>query len=378
MGTMTSQERIDKAINLEEADRVPCAPLVGYYIAAAAGMTPKDVLFDPEKAEKAWEITYKKHGGVFDLSSPGSLFVTHIDVYPNMFSTYYFDWSLPGREREDESIPNLKERAREEPLMRESDYDLLIEEGFYRFFSIKRAGLSDILYPLQAGAHFKKYNKKWREEYKVPTMIDGAINTPFDVLSVLRGSTNFMIDLHKRPDKILAAIEAMQDGMIAAGLEVAKMSGAKTVLIGAARGSADFISPKMFEKFVLPFMIRASHALVEAGYRIHYHFDTDWTPMLEYFRELPPKSGFLHLDERTDIFKAKEVLGDHLCLLGNLKPSLLSFGEPEEIERQTREIIEKCAPGGGLIVSAELPDMETRPENVQAMVDAVLKYGSYA
>lgn len=377
MKTMTSKERIEKAVNLEEADRVPCAPLVGYYIAAAADMTPEDVLFDPEKAEQAWEITYKKHGSAFDLSSPSSFFVTHIDVYPNMFSTYYLDWSLPGRERSADSIPNLKERASEEPVMKESDYDKLIDDGFYRFFSLERAGLSDIFYPMQAGTYYKKYNKKWREEYQVPTLIDGSINTPFDVLSVLRGSTNFMIDLYKRPDKILAAIESMQDGMIAAGLEVAKMSGAETILLGAARGSADFISPKMFEKFVLPFMVRASHALNEAGYRIHYHFDTDWTPMLEYFKEFPAKSGFLHIDERTDIFKAKEVLGNHLCLLGNLKPSLFSFGTPEEVMQQTRAIIEKCAPGGGIILSSELPDMETKPECVQAMVDAVLQYGSY-
>lgn len=378
MAEMTSIERVNKAMNLEEPDRVPCAPLVGYYAAAAAGMTIQEVFYDPDKAEKAWEITYKKHGSAFDMASPINWFPMHLLTYPDMFSTYFVDWSLPGRERGENYIPNLKERAREDPVMRESDYDLIIEHGVYHLFSLRRAGLSEFMHPLQIIPQFNKYNKKWREEYKVPTMIDHGINGPFDVLSVLRGSTNFMIDLHKRPEKVQAAIEAMQDGLIAGHIDICKRKKAVTTILGAARGSADFISPKMFEKLVLPFLVRASHALVEAGFRVQYHFDTNWTPMLEYFKELPPKSGFLHLDERTDIFKAKEILGDHLCLLGNLKPSLFSFGTPQEVERQTREIIEKCAPGGGLIISAEFPDLETKPELVQAMVDATLKYGVYA
>ncbi len=378
MAEMTSEERINKAQNLEEADRVPCAPMLSYYMAVAAGMTVSDIFYDLDKAEKAWEITYEKHGRVFDMCSYGPLISSHLDIMPDMFSTFYFDWALPGRERGSNMIPNLKERASDDPLMTEDDYDVLIEEGFHGFFSFRRAGLSDFLEFLKIPGYLDKFRVKWVVEKKVPSIIDLGLNGPFDILSVLRGSTNFMIDLHKRPEKIKAAIEAVEEGLIAAALGGAKQNKAKTIIMGAARGSADFISPKQFEELCLPFLVKASNAVVEAGYRLQYHMDTNWTPMLEYFKELPAKSGFLHMDERTDIVKAKEILGDHLCLFGNLKPSLFSFGTPAEVERQTRELIEKCAPGGGFILSAELPDMETKPENVQAMCDALIKYGSYS
>ena len=57
-------------------------------------------------------------------------------------------------------------------------------------------------------------------------------------------------------------------------------------------------------------------------------------------------SGYLHLDERTDILQAKKVLGDHLCLLGNLKPSLFTLGTPAEVEREVKTIIDDCAAVG--------------------------------
>jgi uroporphyrinogen-III decarboxylase len=136
------------------------------------------------------------------------------------------------------------------------------------------------------------------------------------------------------------------------------------------------MSPEMFEKFCLPFLIRAANAAVEAGYRLQYHFDTNWTPMLEYLKELPPKSGYLHLDERTDIFKAKEILGDHLCLFGNLKPSLFVLGTEEEVEREVKSIIDGCADGGGLIISAELT-ADSRFELVDKMVQVTKEYGVY-
>jgi uroporphyrinogen-III decarboxylase len=246
----------------------------------------------------------------------------------------------------------------------------------HRFFSFRRAGLEDLALLMQALPQMAIIAQKWRDQYQVPTMVDGGINTPLMLLSQLRGSTNFMIDLRRRPQKVLEALDALADGLIAAGLALADLTKAQTVILGATRGSADFISPKMAEKFWLPYMVRAAHAAVEAGLRIQYHFDTNWTPMLELFKELPPKSGYLHLDERTDIFQAKKILGDHLCLLGNLKPSLFTLGTEEEVEREVKSIIDGCGAGGGLIISAELT-ADSRFELVDKMIQTTKEYGAY-
>jgi len=373
--SMTAIERIDKHVNLEAPDRVGIAPFGEFYYGSLINMSIEDMLMDPWKADEAFETGFKKHGGV-DMAEVGFLLAMYLSPTPDIFSTFFFDWHLPGRDRDPYDIPNLNERARKAPLMKEEDYDLLLTQGMHSFFTFRRAGLSDLGLLMKMTPELPAIAQKWREQYKVPTMVDGAMNTPFTLLSQLRGSTNFMIDLRRHPKKVLEALEAVADGLTAAGLALAEMTRAQTIILGAVRGSADFISPKMFEKFCLPYMVRAAHAAVEAGLRIQYHFDTNWTPMLEYLKELPPKSGYLHLDERTDIIQAKKVLGDHLCLLGNLKPSLFTLGTEDEVERQVKEIIDGCAAGGGLIISAELT-ADSRYELVDKMIQTTKEYGVY-
>jgi hypothetical protein len=375
MGEMTGIERIDKHVNLEEPDRVGIAPFGEFYYGQFTSMSIEEMLMDPWKADKAFEIGFKRHGGL-DMAEVAFLLAMYMSPTPDIFSTFYFDWHLPGRERAREAIPNLNERAREDPLMKEQDYDLILKHGLHRFFTFRRAGVGDLGLLATVAPQTTEIARKWREQYQVPTMVDAAINTPFTLLSQLRGSTNFMLDLRRRPDQVLEVLDIVCDGVIAAGLALAEMVQAKTVIVGAVRGSADFISPKMFEKFCLPYLVRTAHAAAEAGLRIQYHFDTNWTPMLEYFRELPPKSGYLHLDERTDIIQAKKVLGDHLCLLGNLKPSLFTLGTEAEVEREVKSIIDGCAAGGGLIVSVELT-ADSRFELVDKMIQTTKEYGVY-
>ncbi len=373
--TMTAIERVNKHINLEQPDRVGIAPMGEFYYAQMIDMSIEEMLMDPWRADEAFEFGFKKHGGV-DMAEVAFLLAQYLSPTPDIFSTFYFDWYLPGRERDPYDIPNLNERALENPLMTAEDYDLILKDGLHRFFSFRRAGTADLGLLGVALPQTAQIAHKWRTEYKVPTMIDGGMNTPFTLLSQLRGSTNFMMDLRRYPDKVLEVLDVVCDGLIAAGLGLAEMVQAQTIIIGAVRGSADFISPKMFEKFCLPYLVRCAHAAAAAGLRVQYHFDTNWTPMLEYFKELPPKSGYLHMDERTDIIQAKKILGDHLCLFGNLKPSLFTMGTEEEVEREVKTIIDGCASGGGLIVSAELT-ADSKFELVDKMIQTTKTYGVY-
>lgn len=374
MAEMTAIERVNKHINLEQPDRVGIAPMGEFYYAGLAGMTVAEVLMDPWKADEAFEYGFKKHGG-FDMAEVGFLLAMYLNPIPDMFSTYYLEWYLPGREFPPDTEPNLNERSRENPLMTEKDCDLILKAGFHRFFSFRRAGISDLGLVGAMVPQTAAIARKWWEQYQVPTMIDASMSEPVGWLSRLRGTTNFLLDVRRHPEKMLEVLDMTCDGLIAAALSLAEMVQAKTLILGCL-GSADLWSPKMFEKFQLPFILRAANAAVAAGYRLQYHFDTNWTPMLEYLKELPPKSGFLHLDERTDIVKAKKVLGDHLCLFGNLKPSLFKFGTEEEVEREVKRIIDGCAEGGGLIISAELT-VDSRFELVDKMIQTTKTYGVY-
>jgi hypothetical protein len=74
--------------------------------------------------------------------------------------------------------------------MKVEDYDLLLSKGMHRFFTFRRAGLEDLALLMQALSEMGATAQKWRGQYQVPTMVDGAIGTPLILLSQLRGSTN--------------------------------------------------------------------------------------------------------------------------------------------------------------------------------------------
>ncbi|MFC2070885.1 uroporphyrinogen decarboxylase family protein, partial [Chloroflexota bacterium] len=95
---------------------------------------------------------------------------------------------------------------------------------------------------------------------------------------------------------------------------------------------------------------------------------------LEYLLELPKGKVVCHF-EHMDMARAKEVLGDHLCIMGNVPSSLLQVGSPQDVEEYCKNLIKVCGKGGGFILTHGSSIDEAKPENVKVMVDSVKKYG---
>jgi len=373
---MTSVERVLTAINLKEPDRVPVWPLIDYLPVNYIDITAQEMIEDPDKSQKAFEWIYHKLGGYDIAFAGGSFYMQIVNPFPDFFSIFYLDWRLPGRFLEVNASPQLYERALDDPFIHVEDYDKIIEKGLLYLANFKRAGIRDMMKLSKIGQKVNEYSKKWWTHFKVPTFNDGAAITPFDLLSVFRGATNFMKDIYRHADKIKEVSDFLIDNLILMGEYGISMSQGKTILVGAARGSADFISLKHFEELFWPYFKKMVTKYVNDGFIVQLHMDTDWTDRLHYLRELPKGKIYLHMDERTDIFKAKEVLGDHMCIEGNLKPSVFTLGTPALIEKETKKIIDGCAEGGGLFVGSEIPD-DAKLENIKAMIDTCKTYGVY-
>ncbi len=71
---------------------------------------------------------------------------------------------------------------------------------------------------------------------------------------------------------------------------------------------------------------------------------------MPYLKELPGGKCICQLDSRTDIFKTKEILKGHMCLMGDVSPTLLSLGTPQEVEDYCRKLIDVVGEGSGFIV----------------------------
>ena len=75
----------------------------------------------------------------------------------------------------------------------------------------------------------------------------------------------------------------------------------------------------------------------------------------------------------TDIFKAKEILGDHICLAGDVPAALLVFGSPEEVYEYSRKLITELGPEGFMLQSGCDIPANAKLENVRAMVAAAME-----
>jgi uroporphyrinogen-III decarboxylase len=205
------------------------------------------------------------------------------------------------------------------------------------------------------------------------------------MLQYYRGISNLTRDIFQRPQKVLEmcewlmeyeAVLAMRDAMIMGAGEV---PGAEIIFF--VNGGPPGMPPRIFDRFFWPIAKKMIDIFVTRGFKVRCHWDNDLTPYLETMRDIGaglPK-GKIMLDlEKTDMKRAKEVLGDVACLYGNVPSALLCYGTVDEVDAYCRQLIADCAPGGGYVLGTECETpWNARPENVKAICDAARAYGWY-
>lgn len=78
-----------------------------------------------------------------------------------------------------------------------------------------------------------------------------------------------------------------------------------------------------------------------------------------------------------DISSTKKMLGEHICICGNLPGALLAYGTPENIVEETKRMIDLCAPGGGFAMDCFIVMDYYREENMDAWSQTTMEYGPY-
>lgn len=377
---MNSRERIEAALRLEVPDRVPIFPLMIFFPARHAGVPTEVFMEDKGKYRWASEVTFSDFGGWDGVLATGG-----IDSVTLAF-LHTLKTNLPGRELPSDALYQLVE----EPLMAVEDYDLLLEKGWGPFFGemlcrvrpdLFRSGPTGMAEIQQAQerilAGLIEEIAHWRKKGAEP-VFGGIIKGPFTHLSEFRSLEELVLDLYRRPEQVLAALEAVTEGVIEAGKGFVKATGIRRIFVGEVRSSAAFLSLKFFERFSLPFLRQIAEAFVDEEIVPIFHLDSNWTRNLPYLRQLPARRCAVMFDGCTDIFQAKKILGDHLCLIGDVPATLLTLGTPQEVEGYVRKLIAEVGRGGGFILCSgcELP-INAREENVQAMIESGRTWGVY-
>ena len=167
----------------------------------------------------------------------------------------------------------------------------------------------------------------------------GGVQPPFSGFTnnfrTFRGS---VLDMHRQPDNFEAALEKILEYNIARATPAVRRPGRPTIGNSGEmhRVSDEILSPKQFQTFVWPNWKRAIQKTLDLGYDIiSMFFEGRRDKQLEYFLEFPKGSMFIRFAE-TDIFRAKDILGDRACIMGNVPIMMLQMGSPRKLKSTAR------------------------------------------
>jgi hypothetical protein len=205
----------------------------------------------------------------------------------------------------------------------------------------------------------------------------GPAKAPFDILGdTLRGTTNIMKDIYRRPDRILEALDVLANVTISNILNAPNASRLVSVSFPLHKGADGWMSQKQFDTFYFPTLKKVMDAIINQGVIVTLFAEGSFNTRLESVNVFPKGSVCWYFDQ-TDMFRAKRILGDKCSIQGNLPSSLLVTGSADEVKNYCKKLIEGCGQGGGYILAAGAIVEKPRLENLQAMVAAVKEYGTY-
>lgn len=370
--TMTPKERVLAAVNLEKPDRVPIIPAMSNHGAAQlTGRSQASVYLDLDLALDAFLEVYDQYGG-------WDMFEYMVPIMPVRWGIRAgLAVKIPGRELPDDFVPQPHEQESVKP----EDYETIIDGGWNKFaredlvYRVSDLTADEVQETDRVMTDLTERSIREFAERDAFTGMLGEDYHPFFKLSLGRSMVPFSEDLYYNPDVVEKAIDRMTDETIEHVISSAKKYNQEIVLITEERASAYFYPLSIFERFWWPFTQRMVEAFWAEGLVTHFHLDLDWTKNLPHFRNLPKGSAILSLDGTCDIFNAKKLIGDHLCLKGDVHPSMLSVQEPKDVEAYVKGLIDEVGGNGGFIlgVGCEVP-ATCKPENFRALLETGRKY----
>ncbi len=395
-----------KASMCQEPDRVPVSLPTGNYPAYYVGSDFKTMMYDYHACVAAWRkfmVDFADHMDSF--MGPGFVFSGRV-----MDIMDYKNYTWPGHGLGDDVNTFQFVEAQ---YMKADEYDAFIKDpsdfGF-RVITPRVVGAAEPLadfpplntlmgtpmsmtYPfarkkmrdafkrmIAAGEEMERQQKILREfnreavEMGFPAGRGGMGIAPFDVIGdFLRGTAGTAIDMFRQPEKLLEAIDVITEINIKRFIATP----GHTVGFPLHKGDDTFMSRKQFEKFYWPSLKKTIDALIEEGIMVSLFAEGAYNERLEYIGDFP-KGWVTWMFDKTDMARAKKMIGNKCCISGNVPGSIVITGTPKQVKEACRKLIETCAPGGGYILAGGCTATETKnPANFRAFMEAAREYGTY-
>jgi len=364
--------RIKKVIALEPVDRVPIVLQGSAFSARHYGMTMEEYC-RKSNASLVTNLKTTADYGFDGANLAGGGRITAL-LTPMWLSRV----GVPGKDLPADSLWQVREAE----VMTIEDYDTILKTGFAKFLNSYLPRVINMWEFIPSMMWLGFNTKRIHNEYKKNGFVivcDSAANMPtipFEGLCGGRSMSKFYLDLYRIPDKVQAVMDVMISETVATMGKLKPATGINATWVGGWRSASSLLAPKLWDRFVWPYILKLVDALIAAGVVPVLHWDQNWSRDLERLKELPAKKCILNPDGMTDMVKFKKLVGDRMAMMGDVPASMLAAGTPADVDKYVKERVELFE-GRGLILcpGCDAP-INTKPENMRALVDAGHKYGT--
>ncbi|MCR4437400.1 MAG: uroporphyrinogen decarboxylase family protein [Clostridiales bacterium] len=350
--------RFKKAIALEKPDKTPMQWDGDAFCANLMGVKLSEFAVNPELSISTLIRSMNELGDV-DVVDVGATYAPFVGV--NNLSKM----KIPGKELPEGKLWQVDETG----LMTEEDYDIILDKGFEAFLNNFMVNKLNLNFE-EFGAEMEKFAEA-PQRYKDAGYVNSGTVMPYAELDFLSGGrtmAKFTRDLYRMPDKLEAVLELINEYNIET-IKPQLTPDTITAWVGFGRGACEFYTPKVWERFVWKYYKKVADVLIENGVTVQWHMDGNYERGLSYFRDFEKGKGLFCTDGLTDIYKVKEVLGDMMCIRGNVQAPLLVLGTPDEVYNYANQLKRDMGPGFVMGVACWTPP-NAKVENVKAMIAA--------
>jgi uroporphyrinogen decarboxylase len=351
---MTEKQRIEALLHRRKPDRVPIWPFACNGFAVIYNNLPLSTAYtDADACYQAVRKTCHDFGWVF---------------WPAMTYASMGAWEFGGEVRMPGGDYDQAPMITRYPVEKEEDV-----------YNLKWPGPDSGFFPL-AGRYTELVRQKKIDNAPFTATIPGGLS--FNLACNIAGIDRFLKWLIKKPalaHDLLNIIDEWELAGLAAQREMLGTEGVMGVS-GGVSSSNDLISPKQFEEFALPSIIKGQEKLRALGYRTTYvHICGEHNLNLPYWAQVDfGDPGIIGIAHEVGLEKAAYYFPNDI-ILGNLEPAIIQASTPDEVYEATRKVVEegkKISSGYIFSPGCELPP-RSPIENIKMMNKAVNDFGWY-
>lgn len=338
---MTSKERMQAVFDGRQPDRVPIFPKISHATCRAIeGMTMKEYMENPESMAKAIMTAAKKYqwdavGVMTDIGNEGmaigSKYVRPLES-PSMLVEYY-----------------LKELDDYEKVTVTNPWDTEPTKTIMRALQIIKREMGDQLY------------------------ITAWCNAPLNVASQLLPLEEVLVGMVLEPETLHKLLERCLAYTMNYAKNLAE-TGLDAISFGHATASNTVISAQQYANFALPYEKRLIEAIHGSGVKAITHICGNIYGIIDKINT--NGTDMIDFDHQCDVMELRKYTDK--ILRGNVDPTLLAEGTPEEVYEAAAAVVKAGKTGGKFILGSGCEiTATTSEENLKAFVQAGRDFGKY-